>query len=104
MSEEGVKEMVDVERTLLGAILLDCECYEKAAVLGPECFSLDSHRRIFSCIRDLADSSNPVDLTTVVLELERRGDLDRVGGPSYVGGLIDGVPDAPHVQHYIKIL
>ena len=53
---------VEAERSILGAILLDNFSYNQAAEhLKPEDFSLDSHRRIYARMMELAESSRPID-------------------------------------------
>src|SRR3989454_2372469 len=96
---------VEAERSILGAILLDNLSYNQAAEhLRPEDFSLDSHRRIYSRMMDLAESSRPIDMITLIEELDRRRELEAVGDVGYVSGLVDGVPDRPSIEHYIKIV
>src|SRR5438876_2311304 len=96
---------VEAERSILGAILLENLAYNQAAEhLGPEDFSLDSHRRIYSRMMDLAESSRPIDMITLIEELDRRRELEAVGDVGYVSGLVDGVPDRPSIEHYIKIV
>src|SRR2546425_8021633 len=53
---------------------------------------------------DLAESSRPIDLITLVEELERRKELEAIGDVGYISGLVDGVPDRPSIEHYIKIV
>jgi replicative DNA helicase len=96
---------VEAERSILGAILLDNFAYNQAAEhLKPEDFSLDSHRRIYNRMVDLAESSRPIDMITLVEELDRRKELEAIGDVGYVSGLLDGVPDRPSIEHYIKIV
>ena len=96
---------VEAERSILGAILLDNLSYNQAAEhLKPEDFSLDSHRRIYTRMVDLAESSRPIDMITLVEELDRRKELESIGDVGYVSGLLDGVPDRPSIEHYIKIV
>ena len=96
---------VEAERSILGAILLDNLSYNQAAEhLKPEDFSLDSHRRIYSRMMDLAESSRPIDMITLVEELDQRKELESVGDVGYVSGLVDGVPDRPSIEHYVKIV
>jgi replicative DNA helicase len=96
---------VEAERSILGAILLDNLSYNQAAEhLKPEDFSLDSHRRIYTRMVDLAESSRPIDMITLVEELDRRKELEAIGDVGYVSGLLDGVPDRPSIEHYIKIV
>jgi len=96
---------VEAERSILGAILLDNLAYNQAAEhLKPEDFSLDSHRRIYSRMIDLAESSRPIDMITLVEELDRTKELEPIGDVGYISGLVDGVPDRPSIEHYIKIV
>jgi replicative DNA helicase len=96
---------VEAERSILGAILLDNLAYHQAAEhLKPEDFSLDSHRRVYSRMMDLAESSRPIDMITLVEELERRKELQAIGDVGYISGLVDGVPDRPSIEHYVRIV
>ena len=96
---------VEAERSILGAILLDNLAYNEAAEHPkPEDFSLDSHRRVFTRMVDLAESSRPIDMITLVEELDRRKELEAIGDVGYISGLVDGVPDRPSIEHYIKIV
>ena len=96
---------VEAERSILGAILLDNLAYNEAAEhLKPEDFSLDSHRRIYTRMMDLAESSRPIDMITLVEELDRRKELEAIGDVGYISSLVDGVPDRPSIEHYIKIV
>ena len=96
---------VEAERSILGAILLDNFAYNQAAEhLKPEDFSLDSHRRIYTRMMDLAESSRPIDMITLVEEFDRHKELEAIGDVGYISGLVDGVPDRPSIEHYIKIV
>jgi replicative DNA helicase len=96
---------VEAERSILGAILLDGRAYcEAAEDIKPEDFSLDSHRRIYARMVELAESSRPVDLVLLVEELRQGRELETIGGPEYVAGLVDGVPDRPSIAHYVRIV
>ncbi len=97
---------VEAERSILGGILLDAKAYQDAAADGltPADFSLDSHRRIYSRMVELAESSRPIDTITLVEELARRKELEAVGDVGYVSGLMDGVPDRPSIRHYVKMV
>ncbi len=96
---------VDAERSILGAILLDNFAYNEAAeFLKPDDFSLESHRRIYSRMMDLRESSRPVDLITLSEELDRNKELDSVGDIAYLSGLVDGVPERPSIEQYVKIV
>ena len=96
---------VEAERSILGAILLDNFAYnESAEHLHPDDFSLDSHRRIYTRMMDLAEASRPIDLITLTNELDRYKELQAVGDRAYISSLLDGVPDRPSIEHYIQIV
>src|ERR1700721_3541188 len=96
---------VEAERWILGAILSDNFAYNQAAeYLREEEFSLDSHRRIYSRMVDLAESSRPLDMITLIEELDRHKDLQPIGDVAYVSSLTVGVPDRPSIEHYVKIV
>src|ERR1041385_7131844 len=101
----ALPENVAAERSILGAILLDNLAYSQAAEhLTSDDFSLDSHRRIYSRMVDLQESSRPIDLITLVEELDRHKELEAIGDVAYVSSLMDGVPDRPSIEHYVKIV
>jgi putative DNA primase/helicase len=96
--------MSSAERSILGAILLNGEVYKQAAELRIDDFSIEAHRRIFLRMGDLAGTGRPIDSVTVIEELERHGELEAVGGAGYIGCLLDGVPDRPSIEHYVKMV
>lgn len=105
ISAQALPANVEAERSILGAILLDNLSYNQAAEhLKPEDFLLDSHRRIYSRMVDLAESSRAIDQITLAEELSRNGEFETIGGYAYISGLLDGVPDRPSIEHYIKIV
>jgi replicative DNA helicase len=96
---------VEAERSILGAILIDNLSYNEAAEhLKPEDFSLDSHRRIYTRMVDLAESSRSIDIITLSEELARYKEVETVGGVAYMSSLTDGLPRRPSIEHYIKIV
>lgn len=94
----------DAERSILGAILVDNSYYSRASNLAPDDFFLDSHRRIYKQMRDLAESCRPIDIITLTEELAHRNELEMVGDVGYISGLVDGVPDRPSVERYVQMV
>jgi replicative DNA helicase len=102
---KGLPSNVEAERSVLGAILLDNSAYNQAAeLLKPEDFYLDSHRRLFLRITEMADHSLPIDLVTLSEELMRANELELIGGASYVSSLTDGLPRLSNIEHYARIV
>jgi replicative DNA helicase len=103
--ERGLPVSMEAERAILAAILLDNSLYDQAAEhLTGDDFSLDAHRRIYSRMRELQESGRPVDMITLVEELDRRKEVEAIGGVAYLSSLIDGVPERPSIEHYVRIV
>src|SRR5271169_4767491 len=103
--ERGLPVSIEAERSILGAILLDNSLYDQAAEhIGADDFSLDAHRRIYARMHDLQETGRPVDMITLVEELDRRKEVEAIGGVAYLSSLIDGVPDRPSIEHYVRIV
>jgi replicative DNA helicase len=83
---------IDAERAVLGSILTDGALWDDAArSISVQDFSLDSHRRIFSCLESMAAAGEAIDLITVTMQLDRRRELQSVGDAGYLASLLDGV-------------
>jgi len=96
---------IDAERTILGAILLDNAAHAEAAeFIKSDDFSLDSHRRIFLRMSELADSGRAVDIVTLSNELARYKEIEAVGGVAYLASLTEGLPRRPVIEEYIRIV
>jgi replicative DNA helicase len=110
MAPDGVAERtlphnLEAERSVLGAILLHNDAFNLAAeVVDAGDFFRDAHRRIFDKMVKLVERGDAIDLVTLKEELGRSGDLDEVGGPSYIAALVDGVPRSTNVEHYARII
>ena len=97
---------LEAERSVLGAILLHNDSYEKIAkTLTGGDFFRNAHRLVYDAIERLLEHPNGmVDLVTLKEELGRSGELDEVGGPAYISALIDGVPRSTNIEHYASIV
>ncbi|MGB7621295.1 MAG: replicative DNA helicase [Terriglobia bacterium] len=103
--EKSMPHNVEAERSVLGVILLDnAACNTVVPILKGEDFYLDSHRRIFGKIFQLSESNHAIDLVTLAEALARGGELESVGGASYLSSLTDGMPRSANVEYYAKIV
>src|SRR3954467_11576979 len=62
------------------------------------------HETIFDAIVDLYGKGEPVDPVTTSAELQRRGELARVGGAPYLHTLSASVPIAANAAYYAEIV
>ena len=104
-SDRSLPHNLEAERCVLGAILIHNDAFNQAAeLIDADDFFRDAHRRVFDKMVDLHERGEVIDLVTLKDELGRSGDLDGVGGPAYIAGLVDGVPRSTHVEHYARIV
>ncbi|HEY6270734.1 MAG TPA: replicative DNA helicase [Terriglobales bacterium] len=103
--DRGLPASADAERAVLGAILLDNQTYPQAAeFLRAEDFSLDSHRRIYLRMMELAESGQPIDYVTLTEQLGQHKEIESVGGVAYVTSLTDGLPRVKNIEQYVRIV
>jgi replicative DNA helicase len=103
--DRGLPASAEAERAVLGAILLDNQAYPQASeFLQADDFSLDSHRRIYLRMAELAESGRPIDFVTLVEQLGQHKEIESVGGVAYVTSLTDGLPRVKNIEQYVKIV
>lgn len=96
---------IEAERTILGCVLLENETLDHARdLIERDDFFLDSHKRIFDACLRLRFSQRRIDPITLQDELRKAGELELVGGPAFIGQLIDGVPRLSNVYEYCNIV
>jgi len=98
-------QAIEVEEAVLGALMLEKDAYHTVqAILKPESFYKEEHKKIFNVIKDLASKEKPIDLLVVTQALKNRGELDEVGGPFYITQLTSRVASAAHIEHHARII
>ncbi|HMF91532.1 MAG TPA: replicative DNA helicase [Candidatus Angelobacter sp.] len=103
--DRGLPASAEAERAILGAILLDNTSYSQAAeYLRAEDFSLDSHRRIYLRMMELAESGRAIDFVTLTEQLGLHKEIESVGGVAYVTSLTDGLPRVKNIEQYVRIV
>jgi replicative DNA helicase len=86
---------VEAEQSLIGALLLDNQAFDKVAdVVTAEDFYRDDHRRIFRHVSRLIEHNRPADMVTVAESIEASEDKDKTGGAAYLASLAQSVPSA----------
>ena len=96
---------LEAEISVLGAMLQDSAVVLHAMEsLQPEDFYLPEHQEIFRAMADLARDHRPIDLTTVVTEMSRRGTLEGVGGMAYLMRLSSSVPTTANSGAYLDLV
>lgn len=95
----------DVERAIVGAMLIDREAADIAlSLLSPEDFYHTSHRMVFCAVGDLLRGEEVADVVTVVNHLKGNGGLEKVGGPAALAALTMEVATGANVEYHARIV
>ena len=98
-------QSIEAEESLLSAILIDNNVLlDIIEILTPDDFYRTAHKKIFSASTDLFSRSEPVDLVTLANSLKERGELEEIGGATYLAKIVDSIPLAVNPVHYSKII
>ena len=93
------------EQGVLGAMLMSKDAIaEVLEVIRPADFYRPAHESIYTCIIELYGHGEPADPVTVAAELERRGELARVGGHVYLVDLLSSISVAANAAYYAEIV
>jgi KaiC/GvpD/RAD55 family RecA-like ATPase len=90
-----------LERSVLGAVLVDPGLFEAARAIVTETGLLSQRlRAIWGAIEDLHEGGVEPSLPSLVAELDRREQLDSVGGAAYLSRLQDDGTPSRHLGSY----
>ena len=104
-AERMVPHNVEAEEAVLGSLLIDPEAlFRVSPFLKGEDFYIQKNTWIYEAILALHERREPIDFVTLSDELERRTQLEEVGGAAYITHLINVVPSAIHVEAYGHIV
>ncbi|MFD6856449.1 replicative DNA helicase [Rhodococcus sp. NPDC060090] len=93
------------EQSVLGGMLLSKDAIaDVLEVLHPGDFYKPAHQFVYDSILDLYSRGEPADPVTVSAELDRKGELKRIGGPAYLVTLTQTVPTAANAGYYAEIV
>ena len=93
------------EQSVLGGMLLSKDAIaDVVEVLRPGDFYRPAHQSVYDVILDLYSRGEPADPVTVSAELDRRGELRRIGGAPYLVTLTQTVPTAANAGYYAEIV
>ena len=98
-------QSADAETAVLGSMILSNDTVDVVVpILSADDFASAAHRKIFEGILAVHGVQRAVDLVTLPDELKRRGDLETVGGLTYLSSLAEAVPAPGNVEHYAQIV
>jgi len=96
---------LDSERALLGSIMIRPDAlHEIMESVTFDSFYAEKHKVIYQVMLELFSKGNPIDLLSMSSRLTDRGQLENVGGSSYLTELVNAVPSSANILHYAEIV
>lgn len=96
---------IEAEQSVLGAMLLDKEAINASLeIIEGVDFYKEANREIFEAVLTLFNKNEPVDLITLSEELKKRGNLENIGGVTYLANLSSGIATTANTEYYAKII
>ncbi|UCG57339.1 MAG: replicative DNA helicase [Phycisphaerales bacterium] len=103
----SMPESLAAEAAVLGSMVIDPVCIgEVIEVLDSDAFYRDEHRMIFDALVGLYEKHKADTIDGVALrdELEKRAQIEAVGGLEYLEKVVQSVPSAANVMYYAGIV
>lgn len=98
-------QSVELEEAVLGALMIEKDALTAVVdILQPSSFYRESHQRIYNAILQLFGKSEPIDMLTVTTQLRSNGELEFVGGASYLVKLTNKVNSAANIEYHARII
>jgi len=105
LGKRKLPSAVDVEYTVLGAMLLSPDAVPKVIEnITPEVFFDKRNATIFSAMVSLFDAKEPIDIVTLFEELKKSNKLESAGGTAYISKLAQDVSSAANVEFHSRII
>lgn len=105
MNDHLPPQDLDAERAVIGSILMSATALDDCAeIINPGDFYRPAHEAIFRAALAVQAKQEPADAIMVGDELERSGDLARVGGRAYLNDCINSTAIHTNAAHYAEIV
>ncbi len=105
IEDRGLPQSTDSERLVLGTAMINEKSREEIfSRLTYDDFALQTHKRIFLRMKELFDAGVAPDRVTIAEKLMVEGQLESVGGLTYLVSLDQGLPEIPNYAAYIDIV
>lgn len=96
---------LEAEQATLGSLLIDKDAVIKIADrLRPEDFYVEKNAFVYDAMLTLYQKHEPVDIISLSNVLQERGQLDSIGGRSFLVSLSNAVPTAANIIQYANII
>ncbi len=96
---------IEAEQAVLGGVMLDNSVWDQISEkLGIDDFYDQNHKAIFKVMINLSNDDKPIDIVTVSEFLEKKDELEKTGGISYLSELVINTPGINNIIAYSNII
>ncbi len=96
---------LEAEQGLLASILMDnTVMHDVVTLVKPEDFYRESHQVLFSTMRHMYDSTEPIDLITLAELLSQKNLMEKIGGDDALMTIAESVAHAANAKYYAQIV
>ncbi len=108
MSEKNVRTLpadINAEAAVLSAMMIDNYSVAKAIeLMKEEYFYRSAHKTIFRNLIQLFEKNIEIDIITLIHQLDKNGELEKVGGKQYLNDLSDMVMSGANISYHANIV
>ena len=98
-------EARDLEEKVLGAIMIDHDAFGNVAeILQYDCFADPRNQIIYQSMTKLYAQEAPIDMYTVIDQLTKDGNLEKIGGPYVIANMTTQVGTSAHLMYHARIV
>lgn len=98
-------QSLEAEKALLGSLLIRGETmHDVVDAVSEQSFYSGQHKMIWAALFELHGKGTPIDILSISARLKDKGELEQIGGMSYLTELINIVPSSTNAGHYAEIV
>ena len=104
-NDKMLPQSLEAEQAVLAAMFNDRDAIlEVIPLLKESDFYRHDHGVLFATMRKMNEQNIPVDLVTITAQLDKDGNLEKVGGITYVAQIANSLGSASNIVHYASIV
>ena len=104
MTTDNLPAAPDIERAVLGAMMIEPDCAGRVLGFSEFIFYNPQNLLMLRAIDDLYRRGEPIDQITVTERLKYRSELEKAGGEKRVAAICCETSTAANIDYYLKIL
>ena len=95
----------EAEKALLGSVMIRGEVmHDIVDQINDHSFYSTQHSLIWKTLLELHGKGTPIDMLSVSARLKEKGELEQIGGMTFLTELINTVPSSTNAVHYAEIV